>query len=185
MKTEQQYYDESPSIQEYMEKMSQLKEPSFQIYHQFEVPQDAFIQQLKAANVHILAITEDWCGDAMLNNPIIRKVAEAAGVEVRTVLRDEDTDLIDRYLTNGGRAIPLYLILNESGEVIAKWGPRAPELQKYVMDGRAQLPAKEDPTFEEKSKAFYDELRRAYTERSAYWMNVYDSFKQAISPKLS
>ena len=184
MKTEQQYYEESPTIQAYMENMTQLKDESYHIYDQFEVPKDEFIQQLKAANVHILAITEDWCGDAMLNNPIVRKVAEAANVEVRTVLRDGDTDLIDRYLTNGGRAIPIYLLMNESGDVIAKWGPRAPELQQFVMEGRAQLPDKEDPAFEEESKAFYKKLRKAYTDRPAFWTNVYDSFKQAVQQAL-
>ena len=122
MKTEQQYFEESKSMKDYMEAMSQLKEQSFAIYNSFELPQDeAFIEKLKSANIHILAITEDWCGDAMVNNPIIRKVAEAAGVEVRTALRDADTDLIDRYLTNGGRAIPIYLVLNESGD--SRTGP--------------------------------------------------------------
>lgn len=184
MKTEQQYYEESPTIQEYMDNMTQLKEESFRIYEQFEVPEDDFIEQLKRANLHILVITEDWCGDAMLNNPIIRKIAEAADVEVRAVLRDADTDLIDRYLTNGGRSIPMYLVMNEAGEVITKWGPRAPELQQFVMDGRAQLPAKEDPTFEEKSKAFYVDLRKAYTEQSSFWNNVYESFKQTVQQAL-
>ena len=41
--------------------------------------------------------------------------------------------LIDRYLTNGGRSIPMYLLLGKDGEVIAKWGPRAAQLQEYVM----------------------------------------------------
>ena len=180
MKTEQQYFNESPTIQQYMDNMSQLKEQSFEIYNNFEVPQDDFIEQLRAANVHILAITEDWCGDAMINNPVIRKTAEAAGVEVRTALRDADTDLIDRYLTNGGRAIPIYLVLNEAGEVIGKWGPRAPELQAYVTEGRSKLPAQDDPTFKEQSDAFYTEMRKAYVETSAFWSNVYNSFKQAV-----
>ena len=184
MKTEQQYYNESPTIQTYMDNMSQLKEPSFEIYEKFQVPQDGFTEQLKAANLHILAITEDWCGDAMLNNPIIRKVAEAANTEVRTVLRDADTELIDRHLTNGGRAIPIYLVLNEAGEVITKWGPRAPELQAYVMEGRSKLPVPDDATFEEKSHAFYTELRNAYTATPAYWTNVYNSFKKAVEPVL-
>lgn len=184
MKTEQQYYEESPTIQEYMDNMTQLKGESFRIYEQFEVPEDDFIEQLKRAKIHILVITEDWCGDAMLNNPIIRKIAEAADVEVRAVLRDADTDLIDRYLTNGGRSIPMYLVMNEAGEVITKWGPRAPELQQFVMDGRAQLPAKEDPTCEEKSKAFYVDLRKAYTEQLSFWNNVYESFKQTVQQAL-
>ena len=180
MKTEQQYFEESVTIQAYMDNMSVLKEPSFTIYESFEVPEDGFAEQLKALNLHILAITEDWCGDAMLNNPIIRKVAEAAGVEVRTALRDADTELIDRHLTNGGRAIPIYLLLNEAGEVVGKWGPRAPELQQVVDEGRAALPSKEDPQFEEKTKAFYTQLQKSYAETPAYWTAVYESFKKAV-----
>lgn len=185
MKKEQQYYEESKTMRDYMEGMSQLKEQSFAIYDRFTLPSDdVFIEQLKQANVHILAITEDWCGDAMINNPIIRKIAEAADVEVRTVLRDADTDLIDRYLTNGGRAIPMYLILNEAGEVITTWGPRAPELQQLVMDYRATLPDKEDPTFDEAQKAIYDKMRAQYVEDATLWNYVYESFKQKVAPAL-
>lgn len=173
-------------MKEYMDNMSepQLKEPSFDIYEKFQLPNDGFAQELAAANFHILAITEDWCGDAMLNNPIIRKVAEAANVDIRTALRDADTDLIDRHLTNGGRAIPIYLVLNEAGDVVAKWGPRAPELQAYVDAGRAQLPDKEDPAFKEATEALYKEMRRAYVETPAFWENVYDSFKAAVKEAL-
>ncbi|KYG91277.1 thioredoxin family protein [Metasolibacillus sp. FSL H7-0170] len=181
MKTEQQYFEEAVSIQQYMDEMSTLKDESFAIYDKFTVPNEAFIEQLKNSNVHILAITEDWCGDAMLNNPIVRKVAEAAGIEMRATLRDADTDLIDKYLTNGGRAIPIYLLLNEAGEVIGKWGPRAPELQQFVMDARAQLPDKEDPTFEEVQKAMYVNMRNQYVEDSTNWTYVYEDFKKAIS----
>lgn len=180
MKTEQQYFDEGKLIAAYMEDMSQLKEQSFAIYEGFHVPADDFIEKLRAANLHILTITEDWCGDAMVNNPIIRKVAEAAGLEMRTVLRDADTDLIDRYLTNGGRAIPVYLLLNEEGEVVGKWGPRAPELQQFVMDLRAALPDKEDPAFEEAQKEMYANMRQQYAVDAKLWQFVYEDFKKTV-----
>ena len=180
MKTEQQYFEQGTSMKDYMDNMSQLKEESFAIYDAFEVPNNNFIEKLKAANVHILTITEDWCGDAMLNNPIIRKIAEAADVEIRTVLRDEDTDLIDRHLTNGGRAIPIYIVLNEAGEVVAKWGPRAPKLQEMVMEGRAKLPTQDDEGFAEAQKQFYIDLRSSYVSDSNLWLEVYESFKEAV-----
>ena len=181
MKSEQQYFEQAISMKAYMDNMSTLKEESFAIYESFEVPQDDFIEQLKNSNVHLLTITEDWCGDAMLNNPIIRKVAEAAGIEIRTVLRDEDTDLIDCHLTNGGRAIPVYLLLNEDGEVVAKWGPRAPELQELVMTMRSQLPDKEDSNFEQAQKEMYTKLLNQYATDSALWQYVYESFKQTVA----
>lgn len=180
MKTEQQYFEEAISIEKYMDDMTQLKDESFAIYHGFEVPQDEFISKLRDSGLHILVITEDWCGDAMLNNPIIRKTAEAAGLDMRAVLRDADTDLIDRYLTNGGRGIPIYLLLNESGDVVAKWGPRAPELQEFVMNSRAQLPDKESADFEQAQRDMYTNMRKQYIEDSTFWTYVYNSFKQTV-----
>lgn len=185
MKTEQQYFEEAISIQQYMDQMTTLKEDSFVIYDGFEVPtNDGFVTLLKDKQPKILTITEDWCGDAMLNNPIIRRVAEAAGLDMRTVFRDADTELIDRYLTNGGRAIPMYILLNESGQVIGKWGPRAPELQDIVVNKRATLPDKEDPNFEEAQKSLYAEIREDNITNKTNWTYVYEDFKKHVTAAL-
>ena len=131
MKTEQQYFLEGRTLQQYMDDMSKLKEESFSVYERFQLPDErGWLNELKESNLHFLIITEDWCGDAMMINPVIRKIAEAADIEVRVTLRDADTDLIDRHLTNGGRAIPIVLIINNDGELVGKWGPRAPEVQE-------------------------------------------------------
>lgn len=187
MKTEQQYFEESMTMAEYMEQMTtHLKEPSFKVYENFSVnADDDVFQLLNKKKPHILAITEDWCGDAMLNNPVIRKIAEAADLEIRCAFRDADTDLIDRYLTNGGRGIPIYLFLSEEGEVVGKWGPRAPQLQQLVMDMRAGLPEKDDPTFEEKQKELYTNLQEKYVNdpQCAKW--VYEDMKAVITNALT
>ena len=187
MKTEQHYFEEAISMAEYMDQMTtpDLKEKSFNIYNSFQVnPEDELISLLKNVKPHILTITEDWCGDAMLNNPVFRKIAEEAGIEVRCVFRDADTDLIDRYLTNGGRAIPIYLFLNEQGEVISKWGPRAPQLQQLVMEMRSQLPEKGEPLFEEKQKEMYTFIQNKYVEdpQCAQW--VYEDIKEKLTKDL-
>lgn len=181
MKTEQQYFEEGKSLQEYMDNMSTLKEQSFYVYENFELPDDQlFFERLKKVNLHFLIITEDWCGDAMMINPVVRKIAEAADVEVRVALRDADTDLIDRHLTNGGRAIPIVLFLNDQGELVGKWGPRAPEVQQIVDDYRSQLPAKDAPDFEEKQKEMYATLQKRYANEAVLWKHVYNSVKQSL-----
>lgn len=180
MKTEQQYFEEGTTIQTYMENMSTLKEESYEVYENFSLPQDSFIEELKKHKLHFLTITEDWCGDAMVINPVLRKIVEAADLPMHVALRDADTDLIDRHLTNGGRAIPMVLILNEQGELIGKWGPRAPEVQEIVNEGRAKLPAKEDPAFAEKQKEFYESLQKRYRTEPAIWTYVYNSFKSRV-----
>ncbi len=183
MKTEIAYFDEAISLSTYMDKMEVLKENSFRIYEQFKCPEDdEFIDVLKEKKSRILVITEDWCGDAMLNNPILRKIAEAADLDVRAVYRDEDTHLIDRHLTNGGRSIPIYLLFDEQGNVIAKWGPRATSLQQYVTALQETLPPKEAADYEQKRQALLDRLTTEYTAKPEHWLAVYEDIRQTFLP---
>jgi len=73
-----------------------------------------------------LIITEGWCGDAAQNIPTIEKIAaESENIETRYVLRDENIELMDAYLTNGGRSIPKLIALDaETLEELGNWGPR-------------------------------------------------------------
>lgn len=81
-----------------------------------------------------LAFTEAWCGDAAQNLPIIAMMVEATDrIQLKLLLRDEHPDLMDNYLTNGGRAIPKLVCLD--GENLAElgtWGPRPEPAQEMV-----------------------------------------------------
>ena len=83
-----------------------------------------------------LVITEGWCGDAAQNLPILDKLqAIFPRVELKLILRDEYPDLMDQFLTNGGRSIPKLIALDaNTQEVINTWGPRPAGLQKIVME---------------------------------------------------
>ena len=79
-----------------------------------------------------LVISEGWCGDAAQIVPVIDKIVSAAPdkFSLRLILRDQHLTLMDTHLTNGGRAIPVVLIINGEGElVLPKWGPRPAILQ--------------------------------------------------------
>ena len=73
-----------------------------------------------------LVITEGWCGDAAQNIPIIEKIAAGSpNIETRYILRDENLELMDKYLTNGARSIPKLIALDaETLREIGTWGPR-------------------------------------------------------------
>jgi Thioredoxin len=91
-----------------------------------------------------LVIAEDWCGDASNTVPVIAKLVEAIpGLELRVIQRDAYPQVMDRYLTNGARSIPIVIALDESFQEIGHWGPRPTELQAWVMANRATLPKEE------------------------------------------
>jgi hypothetical protein len=90
---------------------------------------------------NFLVITEGWCGDAAQIAPVIEKIVSAAPnkLALKLVLRDQNLPLIDAYLTNGGRAIPVLLILDEiNNTVLQKWGPRPQILQALLAQWKKE-----------------------------------------------
>tara|TARA_R110002049_G_scaffold616_11_gene3600 strand:+ start:19076 stop:19687 length:612 start_codon:yes stop_codon:yes gene_type:complete len=86
-----------------------------------------------------LVITEGWCGDAAQNIPVINKIAETTDkINLKVVLRDENLELMDLFLTNGGRSIPKLIALDKDNNVIDSWGPRPTVATKMVADYKAE-----------------------------------------------
>lgn len=94
-----------------------------------------------AGTSHVLVITEPWCGDSLAILPGILRLFEEAGIEVRIVRRDEHPDLIDQYLTNGGRSIPIAVILDEAFDERFHWGPRPWPAQRLFEENREAIAA--------------------------------------------
>jgi len=84
----------------------------------------------------LLVISEGWCGDAAQILPVINKMAEATDkLDLQIVLRDDNPELMDAYLTNGSRSIPKLILLDkETLEPVNSWGPRPAEAAKLIVD---------------------------------------------------
>lgn len=96
------------------------------------------MQELRKSYIW-LVITESWCGDAAQCLPILNKLAELSDlVDLRLVFRDQNLELMDLFLTNGGRAIPKLLVLDpETKEVLNHWGPRPSGAVAYIENYKA------------------------------------------------
>lgn len=173
------YFDKSQPLDEYIATMTTNKDNVLAIYNEFSIPSnDSNIDKLKDASFSkVLVITEDWCGDAMMNLPILKHISEELHLEVRVFHRDEDTDLIDQYLTNGtARSIPIFIFLNDKDEQVTVWGPRAREAQEFVTNLRAEmLPDKDASDYEDKEKEVHKEITTKYQNDTELWQQVYNS----------
>lgn len=86
-----------------------------------------------------MIISETWCGDSAQNIPCIAKIAELNPlIDLKIILRDEHPEIMDLYLTNGTRSIPIAVIFSEDGTELLKWGPRPQEAKKLFDDLTAQ-----------------------------------------------
>jgi hypothetical protein len=76
--------------------------------------------------VLIIAITEGWCGDAAQILPVMHEIAmQNDNLSFKLLLRDQNIDIMDYYLTNGARSIPKIIFLDGLNlNELFVWGPR-------------------------------------------------------------
>ena len=81
-----------------------------------------------------LVLCEAWCGDAAQNLPIIAKMADISShISLKILLRDENQDIMDAFLTNGGRAIPKLVCIDANTmKILWDWGPRPAPAQDLL-----------------------------------------------------
>lgn len=90
-------------------------------------------QAVKTKNTW-LVILESWCADGAQTIPILNKICETnPNLTLKIVLRDENPELMDLFLTNGTRSIPKLIILDEEDNVVNTWGPRSGMATKMVQ----------------------------------------------------
>ncbi|HLI84303.1 MAG TPA: thioredoxin family protein [Bryobacteraceae bacterium] len=100
----------------------------------------------------LLAIAEAWCGDVYRELPTAVRIAEAAGMELRIFLRDHNPDIMDEFVSNGGkaRAIPVFVFYTGEMQYIAHFTERSASahagLAAAMKEARLQLNLPETAT---------------------------------------
>ncbi|TSE10133.1 thioredoxin family protein [Aquimarina algiphila] len=104
-----------------------------------------------------VVLTEGWCGDAAQSLPVVNKLAELNnGIDLKIISRDDHDELMNNFLTNGGKSIPKLLVYdNKSKEVLNTWGPRPSVATQMVNDYKAEHGAL-DPQFKEDLQVWYN-----------------------------
>lgn len=126
-----------------LNKTASIHESLREVVDQIDIPQTWYI------------LTEAWCGDAAQNIPTI--VAASLSnplITVRFLLRDENPELMDAYLTNGGRSIPKLIAVDEDFNEIFTWGPRPAGAQELLREYKAN-PVKSYSEFSEDIQRWY------------------------------
>jgi thiol-disulfide isomerase/thioredoxin len=101
---------------------------------QLSGPTISALKETKSKQTWLL-ITESWCGDAAQVMPVIHKMSLVNdNINLKVVLRDENEELMNEFLTNGSKSIPKLVVLNAKDEVISSWGPRPSIATNMVND---------------------------------------------------
>jgi hypothetical protein len=101
----------------------------------------------------ILALAEAWCGDVYRELPTVARIAEAAGLDLRVFLRDENPDIMDEFLSNNGksRAIPVFVFYTADQQYITHFTERSASahagLAAAMDEAKIQLNLPQTATF--------------------------------------
>jgi hypothetical protein len=153
-----EYFESGQTIDAYTQLLNDDQTDLHKLYERRADIDSAHVEAIKAAGPHnILVITEPWCGDSLAIFPVIAKLFTEAGCEIRVIQRDEHTELIDQFLTNGGRAIPIVIVLDDAFNERFHWGPRPAPAQAIVTESKAAIEAGETDKAEvhKKIRGFY------------------------------
>ena len=131
-----EYWEGAHEWNRYLEDEVQVHRQLWEgVYRKSEAPEWAIkrVSQLPG-KWKLLVLSEDWCGDASNTVPVLARFAESApNVALRIAKRDEVPELMDEYLTNGSRSIPLAILLDCDDQPVGRWGPRPKDLQEFVL----------------------------------------------------
>ena len=141
----QERFDRASTFEQYLEGVVKNRELWHGVFERVRLPEDlAAAAHAVSGDWHLVALSEDWCGDAVNTLPVIARLADEAGWDLRVLSRDENSDLMDGHLTNGrSRSIPIVIVYDENFDEVGWWGPRPSEIQAWVMGEGLAMPSPE------------------------------------------
>lgn len=111
--------------------------------------------------VRALCLGEDWCPDVWRGVPVLAKVSEETGLEVRFFARDENKDLMAEFLKGGEfESIPTIVFYDGDWNYLGHWIERADQANEEMAPLREILAGKERGTPE------FDAARDVYLSKT-------------------
>ena len=148
---------------DYMAQVKVNKARMEDFYANFQVTAEnvAALQALAAhpaGPAKMLVLGEDWCGDVVRGLPVLARMTEAAGWELRIFPRDQHHDIMNEFLKEGQwMSIPTAVFYTADHRYICHWieRPQVAERETAEIEAaiRAENPEISDPDFGRERRA--------------------------------
>jgi thioredoxin family protein len=172
--TPQRFATGLSSFKEWMAAIGQRQAEFQRHYDEFQLKAEdaAYFKKLVAEKgLKAFVIGEDWCPDVWRGVPVMAKVSEASGMELRYFMRDQNKDIMAEFLKNGEfESIPTVVFYDGNHNYLGHWIERAkladeqmPAVRAKVMP--ATMPARDTPEY----AALMDKSREANIAAAEPW----------------
>jgi hypothetical protein len=156
-------FEQGMTFAQYLDQMGTNKEKFVQFLSEAKVrPEDKAVFADRTDKLNVLVLTEDWCGDALYNLPVLAKMVEGApNVDMRVFLRDRNPDLMSQYLNQGlYKSIPVFVFFDAQMKELARFVERPPVATEYMEKKQLELRrAMRDDTKDEWRQVAVDHIK--------------------------
>ena len=164
-----------PDFGSWMDAIEQRKNEFQQHYDEFTPAEDdlaAIAGLVEQHGVKALVLGEDWCPDVWRGVPVIAKVAERTGMELRLFKRDENKDIMAEFLKDGEfESIPTVVFYDREHRYLGHWIERAQVANQEIAEIRNEVMAGAPAEGPERDQAMA-RYRAATTERAGPWRHA-------------
>ncbi len=172
--TAERFAEGMPSYAEWMAAIEKNKDNFERHYNEYEPDMgdmEAVKQLVQQHGVKALVIGEDFCPDVWRGVPVMARISENTGMEVRFFQRDQNKDIMAEFLKDGEfESVPTVVLYDRDHKYLGHWIERAdranaemPELRKHMEGVERDTPA-------------WEEARAKYTagtwERAEGWRDA-------------
>ena len=132
-------------------------------------------------DLRVLILAADWCGDVVRNVPAVFRILETAGMKQEVLILEDHPDLMDEFLTMGGRSVPVVIVADTGGHVLGHWGPRPEHVQRLMREFKQENPDREAPGYDAKIAEVRAAMGQAYGEGTEYQAVIAQELRSLIS----
>ena len=135
-----QRFDEGFTYPDYMAQINVNKERMDGYYEAFKItPENEASLKALASDPNgptkMLVLGEDWCGDVVRGLPVLARMAEAAGWDMRVFPRDQHHDIMNEFLKNGEwMSIPTAVFYTSDHRYILHWIERPEIAEREIKE---------------------------------------------------
>ncbi|MBN6188113.1 thioredoxin family protein [Aneurinibacillus sp. BA2021] len=172
------------SPEQFMEGMTKNKEAFHDWYNRFTWPKEEqtfFASLQQRDDLHCFILAADWCGDVVRNVPVVFRAMNEARIPTEVLIMEENLEVMDQFLTMGGRAIPIVIFTDREGTVRGKWGPRPAHVQAIMNAFKKENPDRTAPDYDEKIKEARAKMLQEYGEDTAYQTVILKELRETLS----
>ena len=155
-------YEQGITWQEWMSQIDRNEEKFAENYEAMTLD-EADVAAIKAlverddGPAKVLALGEAWCTDVVRGLPVMAKLAEATGLDLRIFFRDQNLDIMNEFLYKGEfQSIPVFVFYTRDHKYLGHWIERAKKAREEMPVLLSPLTAKmRDPELsaEDREKA--------------------------------